>query len=263
MKLGDTGPNVLAWQKALIARGAAIAPDGQFGPRTHNATLAFQAAHGLLVTGVVALNELQVAHSPPGSSIRPPPKLPHSIPLVPCKFYLPVERRPNRIVLHCMESAEASTTAERCAAYFATLPPDTPKAKQTSSHYMLDCDTVVQGVLDHHIAYHAAGANQTGIGLEHAGYARQSRAEWLDPFGDRMLGLSVQLAARLCRRWDIPATFLRAGDLQQKNKAGITTHREVSVAFGRSTHSDPGPGFPIAWYIERVQAFLVATQGEV
>lgn len=257
MKLGDHNAGVRAWQQALVARGAKLVVDGVFGTATHNATLAFQAAHGLDLTGEAAMNELQVVAAPPqGTTLRPPPLLAHSIPLIEAKFYLRVPRTPRQVVLHCMEAAETSTTAERCAQYLATLPDDVPKK---STHYCVDSDTVIQGVPDHMIAYHAPGLNQTGIGIEHAGYARQTREEWLDAFGQRMLGLSVQLCARLCLQWKIPATFARAADLQL-GRPGITTHREVTAAFGKSTHSDPGPNFPIAWYVERVAALLADQQ---
>jgi N-acetyl-anhydromuramyl-L-alanine amidase AmpD len=259
MKLGSTGPEVRAWQEALVARGAQLVVDGNFGPATHNATLAWQAAHGLPTTGVVGDAEQQVMHAPAAPSIRPPPMLAHSIPLVASKYQLRVPRAAvELIVLHCMEAAETSTTAEACAQWMATLP---ESAGKKSAHYYVDSDSVVQGVLDHHIAYHAPGANGIGIGIEHAGYARQTREEWLDAYGQRMLGLSVQLSARLCALWHIPATFVRAADLQLR-KPGITTHREVTAAFGKSTHTDPGPNFPIAWYVERVAALMTA-QGAV
>lgn len=264
MKLGDTGPEVLAWQRALIIHGHALALDGQFGPRTHNATLAFQAAHGMATTGIVGPDELQVALAPPGSSMRPPPMLPHTIPLVPARFQLRTPRAGvDLIVLHCMEAPETATTAESCARYLATLTDnEVERTGKKSAHYLVDADSVVQGVLDHHVAYHAKGVNHNGIGIEHAGYARQTRDEWLDPFGARMLGLSVQLTARLCAQWKIPATFVRAGQLQLRGR-GITTHREASVAFGGAGHTDPGPNFPIAWYVERVAALMVANQGTV
>jgi N-acetyl-anhydromuramyl-L-alanine amidase AmpD len=259
MKLGSTGPEVRVWQEALVARGAQLAVDGVFGQRTHNATLAWQAAHGLPTTGEVGQGELQAVATPQSTTLRPPPMLAHSIPFVASRFQLRVPRAAvELVVLHCMEAAETSTTAEACAQYMATLP---ESAGKKSAHYYVDSDSVVQGVLDHHIAYHAPGCNHNGIGIEHAGFARQTREEWLDAYGQRMLGLSVQLSARLCALWHIPATFVRAADLQLR-KPGITTHREVTAAFGKSTHTDPGPNFPITWYVERVAALMTA-QGTV
>jgi N-acetyl-anhydromuramyl-L-alanine amidase AmpD len=258
MRIGDHGQDVRDWQMSLAGRGYSITVDGQFGPRTHNATLAFQAAHGLQTTGVVGLNELQVIAAPRGSSVRPPPTLPNTIPFVACRYQLRIARAAvDRIVLHCIECPEAATRAESCAEWMSSI--DAAKDGKKSCHYFVDSDSVVQGVLDHHVAYHAPGANHDGIGIEHAGYARQTREQWLDDFGHRMLGLSVQLTARLCQRWKIPAVFVTAPELQLR-KRGITTHAEVSRAFGKSDHTDPGPGFPIGWYVDRVAALLVAQQ---
>lgn len=255
MRLGDHGQDVRDWQMSLAGRGYVLRVDGQFGPRTHNATLAFQAAHGLATTGIVGLNELQVIAAPSSASIRPPPMLPHTIPLIEARHYLRKARPTiDNIALHCIECPEASTRAETTAEWMAS-----PTSPIASAHYFVDCDTAVQGVPDHFIAYHAPGLNHCSLGIEHAGYARQTREEWLDPFGQRMLGLSVQLSARLCQRWKIPAVFVTAAELQLR-KRGITTHAEVTKAFGKSDHTDPGPGFPIGWYVDRVAALLVAQQ---
>jgi peptidoglycan hydrolase-like protein with peptidoglycan-binding domain len=253
MKLGSTGPDVVRWQQSLIVRGYLLglgSADGSYGRRTHNATCAFQAAMGLEVTGEVTALELQVMAAPATHSIRPPPVLAHTIPFVQARFYGHRRTIVDKIVLHCMEAPEASTRAERCAQNMATLPAD---AEPKSSHYYADSDTVVQGVLDHLVAFAAPGANHDGIQIEHAGYARQSTAEWLDDFGVRMLWLSAQLVARKVRERSLPIRFLRAADLLRKGARGITTHHEVSIAFGLSDHHDPGPGFPMAWYLQQVQ----------
>jgi hypothetical protein len=263
LRIGDTGPEVLAWQRALIARGQKLAVDGIFGRQTHNATLAFQSAHGLLLLetsepGVVGPNELQVLASPSSASIRPPPMLPHTIPFVEARHYGHTPRALiDLIVLHCMEAPEASTTAERCAVYFATT--DT----HASAHYCVDADSVVQCVPDHCVAYAAPGANHNGLQIELAGYARQSRAEWLDAFGARMLWLAAQLVARKHReRPNIPIRYLSAKELRAKRPTGITTHHEVSLAYKRSNHHDPGPGFPMDYFLEQVELATESTHQE-
>jgi peptidoglycan hydrolase-like protein with peptidoglycan-binding domain len=253
MKLGSSGPDVVRWQQSLIVRGYLLglnAADGDFGKRTHNATCAFQAATGLEVTGEVTVLELQLMAAPRSPSIRPPPVLARTIPFVQSRFYGKRRTVVDLVVLHCMEGAESSTRAEHCAQYMAALSPD---AGAKSAHYYVDSDSVVQGVPDHVVAFAAPGANHNGLQIEHAGYARQSTAEWLDDFGVRMLWLSAQLVARKARERSLPIRFVRAADLLKKGARGITTHHEVSIAFGRSDHHDPGPGFPMTWYLEQVQ----------
>ncbi len=53
LKQGSSGAAVRDLQNKLVARGLGIAVDGEFGPRTRNAVIAFQRANGLTVDGVV------------------------------------------------------------------------------------------------------------------------------------------------------------------------------------------------------------------
>jgi len=146
-----------------------------------------------------------------------------------------------------MEAPERATTAESVAKYFSTA------TKRSSAHYNIDVNSVVCSVLVQDVAYHAPGVNHNGIGLEHAGYARQSRAEWLDSYSRTMLEeKSAPLAAALAGIFAIPIRFVDRVGLRN-NVRGITTHHEVSQAFRRSDHWDPGPNFPIDLYLTWVQ----------
>jgi peptidoglycan hydrolase-like protein with peptidoglycan-binding domain len=55
LRLGSAGPAVAALQSRLNDAGAdpSLAPDGQFGPATRAAVVAFQQAHGLVPDGIV------------------------------------------------------------------------------------------------------------------------------------------------------------------------------------------------------------------
>jgi len=260
LHLGDKSPDVLSWQCQLVALGAQLTVDGVFGQRTHNATLAFQASRGLPTTGEVGPEEFKRAAAGELPD-RLPPVLANSIPFVEARHYNHAARNSiELIVLHSMEAAETSTTAESCAHYLATLPLDTTKKK--SCHYCVDSDSVVQCVPDHMIAYAAPGANSSGLHIELAGFARQSREEWFDAYGTRMLGLCGQLIARLCKRWKIPPTIVRAPGLLQRQR-GITTHALVNEAFRQSDHTDPGPGFPLEEVVRLAAIQLQALGGTV
>ena len=155
------------------------------------------------------------------------------------------------IVLHCMESPDTETRAEQSARRMAG-----PNAPRASAHYFVDCNSIVRGLGDKRIAWHAPGANRNGIGIEHAGWAKQTREAWLDEFGVSMFDLSAQLTESLCTKWKIPIAYVNAaGLLADPQQRGITTHHEVTKAFKLSTHTDPGPGFPIDWYIMRALAY--------
>lgn len=160
-------------------------------------------------------------------------------------------RRVDLVVIHSMEAPEKPATAENVARWFAG-----PSAPKASAHYCVDQDSIVQGVLERDVAWAAPGANHDGIQVELAGYARQTRSDWFDPPSRAMLERQVvPLVADICRRHRIPAVWLTATDLQAGAK-GITSHVNVSRAFRRSDHTDPGAGFPHDWLIAQVRELL-------
>jgi N-acetyl-anhydromuramyl-L-alanine amidase AmpD len=173
-----------------------------------------------------------------------------SIPFVQAKHYTKGRNKPVQlIVVHDMEAPEGPLTAENVAHYFATT------EVQASAHYCVDNNSVVQCVRLEDTAYQCKGANANGIGIEHAGYARQSLAEWLDDYGRAMLELSAQLSAVLCRQFAIEpvrAEFL-SGISPTVTKAGFCGHRDVP---GHGSHSDPGPNFPFDYYLGRVAFYF-------
>lgn len=173
------------------------------------------------------------------------------VPFIEAAHFTPANRtRVDWIVLHSMESSEKPGTARHVAEWFAG-----PDAPQASAHYCIDAGEVIQCVRDRDVAWHAPGANARGIGIEHAGRAAQTVVEWQDAFSMATLHRSVELCAALCRTWGIPARWVSAGGLLGDTR-GITTHAEVSRAWRKSTHQDPGIIFPVQWYVERVASIL-------
>lgn len=156
-------------------------------------------------------------------------------------------RHPTLIVLHAMQSPEKPTGAEACANYFKTTD------RKASAHLCIDNNSIVRSVLDKDVAYAAKHANARGLHIEHAGYSAQSAQDWRDPFSDGMLSLSAVAARKWCDTYDIPVTFLDAKELRA-GKPGITTHAQVEKAFPSSGHWDPGPNFPIDYYLTLVDA---------
>jgi N-acetyl-anhydromuramyl-L-alanine amidase AmpD len=174
-----------------------------------------------------------------------------TIPFVQARNY--TKGRSNRIdllVIHTMESPEKPDTAENVAHWFAGS-----TAPQASAHYCIDGDSVVQCVRDEDVAWHAPGANHDGLGFEHAGKAAQVARDWGDDYSLSCLELSAELVAEKCREYGIPAVWLHAADLKA-GKRGITGHVQVSEAFRRSDHSDPGKDFPVEKYLGLVRKHL-------
>ena len=158
-------------------------------------------------------------------------------------------RQIDLIVIHTMEMDEKGETAEHCAEWFQN------PAAQVSAHYCVDANSIVQCVRDQDVGWHAPGANHDGIGIEHAGRAKQTGREWSDAYSTAMLERSAGLVAELCRKYKIPVAWLYAADLKA-GRRGITTHDAVSKAFKRGSHWDPGTGFPIERYLALVRKKL-------
>ncbi len=155
------------------------------------------------------------------------------------------------VVIHDMEFPEKVSAAEDVARYFATT--DTP----ASAHICVDSDSIVQCVYDRNIAYAAPGANHDGIQIELAGYGRQTKAEWLDRYGVAMLAHAADATAQFCLKFGIPAKHLTNAQLAGGDK-GIIGHYQASAVYKKSTHTDPGSGFPWTFFISSVQTFIEA-----
>jgi len=153
------------------------------------------------------------------------------------------------IVIHSMEAPEGPQTAENVAAYFAK-----PSTK-ASAHICVDNNSEVRCVADEDTAWAAPGCNADGLQLELAGYARQTRKEWMDDYSLTMLGRAVKIVAAWCRKYSIPARRLTQAELRAGHK-GLTSHADVSAVYKRSDHTDPGAGFPWDWFIKALQEEL-------
>ena len=163
------------------------------------------------------------------------------------------------VVIHSAEigeSLEGAEALQRAAASDRRTAEGAPIV--SSWHYAVDADSYTQSVREEDIAFHAPGVNPRSIGIELSGRARQSAAEWNDDFSRRMLELAASLVARICERWQIPARYVPAKELVDAVR-GITLHRDVSAAFKRSDHWDPGPHFPVDAFIARVLGHMEPT----
>jgi len=150
-----------------------------------------------------------------------------------------------RIVIHDMEIAEGASTAESCARMFHT------STIQASAHFCVDADSVVQCVELDARAWHAP-PNTGSVGIEHAGFASQSRAQWLDTYGVALLTRSAALTAWLCRTLNVPIVKLSPAGLLD-GRHGLCGHVDVTNAWHQTDHTDPGAHFPWDWYLAKVK----------
>ena len=208
--------------------------------------------------------------APSGGHALPPPPKPspggHVLPPVPASKEKPmiegmtfvqarnyrVANRPASavrvIVLHTMEAAEKPSTAENVAQWFAGA-----GAPMASAHFCIDSDSTVQCVRLSDVAFAAPGANNDGIQIEMAARAAQSPADWADEYSTAMLDRVTDVLARLSADFNIPLEYVGVTGLLAGAR-GVTTHFDVSKAYKKSTHQDPGPHFPMATVLANAMA---------
>jgi hypothetical protein len=157
------------------------------------------------------------------------------------------------IVMHTMQAHELGDTAESTANYFATLPDD----RQVSSHLCIDNNTAIQCVDVYDSAWTVGNrpGNRRGLNYEHAGFAEQTATEWADDYSTAMLRLSAQCAVSDVLRFGIPVRRCTVDQLKAY-EPGFTTHNDLRLAFGVTSHTDPGPAFPWSRYLDMVRAEL-------
>lgn len=259
IKRGSRGQDVARWQKIVGA-----SPDGDFGPRTEALTKDWQTAHRLTADGVVGPKTWAVYLEK--AALPTDPQLPakSDIAFVQAKHYAKGGMgTPKLIVIHTMEWGETVNTSESCAQFF-TNPQTKNKAGElvpvtASAHYCVDVNSIVQCVKETDAAWHTPGfvkgkeINRIALGVEHAGYAKQTPAEWADPYSMSMLRLSAQLVGDLCKRYEIPPRRLTKEQLLA-GEAGIVGHVDCTNAVGGS-HWDPGPNFPWNDYLKMVAEY--------
>lgn len=168
-----------------------------------------------------------------------------------------LKRPPRLIVLHSAETGELSTIAEVLAGWVAG------KARPRASwHFAVDNDSITQSVPLDRASWHAGCVNGYSIGIEQAGRAAQSEAQWLDDYSKAVLENTARLIAWLTNEFTIPLGFVGPEELAARHKDdegawGITTHRAITEGFKvRGGHTDPGPHYPMEWVLQRADAIL-------
>jgi hypothetical protein len=146
------------------------------------------------------------------------------------------------IVVHSTEGG----TAASVAAFFAT-------SAQASTQLVVDGRECYRCVPDLVIPWGAPGVNSSGIHIEHCGFARWSRAEWLGHMPT--LERSAAKAALAAWRYRIPRRWLSVAELRA-GRAGFCCHVDATKAFSNNSgHWDPGDGFPRDVYLALVRRF--------
>lgn len=156
-----------------------------------------------------------------------------------------------RAVIHSTVSPCEPGGADDICAYFRS------ERSAGSAQYVIDPEAERQCVWDDVVAWHAppnphtSGFEMCDIPgpvpddppLSAAFKAARRSWRWAKPNQRKMLKRTANLVAAHCLAEDIPLVWLSVSALRKAGPAharGITSHANTSLAFGQSTHWDPG-----------------------
>lgn len=148
------------------------------------------------------------------------------------------------VVIHDEEYPVGDHSAESVAQFFAG-----PSARG-SAHYVEDADSEQHCVPEDHTAAHAP-PNHGTVGLEQDGYAHFTVEDWAQPGSQATIRRTAARVADICDRHGVPKAW-RTPDELRAGQHGIQSHLNRSLAFGQSDHTDPGPNYPVHWFMSLV-----------
>lgn len=152
---------------------------------------------------------------------------------------------PRWLVIHDEEYPLSATSAERIGAYFART--DAPGC----AHYCHDSDSTVVCADPREVCWHAP-PNSGAVGHERDGYASWTPAQWNQPNAQRTTCRTAANMAANAVQYGIPTLLLGAAELRA-GRHGFCTHASRSKAHGQSSHTDPGPHFPLGPFMALVR----------
>jgi hypothetical protein len=158
------------------------------------------------------------------------------------------KRDPSQIRWVVLHSTEGGPNAAGAVSWFQN------EECQGSTHLVVGMDGAFRCLPDDVEPWAAPGANLEGLHIEFAGNAHWHPGEW-SKFG-KTFDEAAALVAEWCYHYDIPAEFLDASKLHDPASKGVTTHAEVTEAFKKGDHWDPGKGFPMDSFLASVAKCL-------
>ena len=153
--------------------------------------------------------------------------------------------QPTLVVIHSLEAP-----ARRGLAY--DLAVGWLQGAGVSPHALTDPGETVDTCSESLVGWHCGNGNQVGIGLEVTGYAAWSFAQWTSGDAFAAVRLDAKRAAEAAKRHGIPLRWLSLAQIRN-GESGFCTHADISATLGGTNHTDPGPGFPFAIFMQMVQ----------
>lgn len=126
-------------------------------------------------------------------------------------------------------------------------------ASEGSANMVVDDTKAWRTLPDLIVPWAAPPKNTSGWHIEFAGRAKWTTAEWMKH--RRMLDRGAYKIALRAFWYDIPLTQVGVVGLRL-GKKGVVYHSTIAKAYFQSDHTDPGPGFPLKYVLEKASAYL-------
>ena len=164
----------------------------------------------------------------------------------PGRNYSTTSARKKYIAIH---NTSNNATAEAEASYAKRRTDD------VSSHYYVDNNSIVQSLDTKLKAWHAGSSqgNTYAIAYEITGTNDKSENWWMENVDWDLLARQI---ATDMKQWNIKNKHLTIAEMQHGSGTGIVTHDDMRRAWGGTTHTDPGPKFPMTYLISKVNDYL-------
>ena len=167
-----------------------------------------------------------------------------AIPYIPARNgpgLTPIDARPADIIV--MHSMECPPDDIHVTNWVNAL--NAPTGGNFFAHYYTGPNVVYQVAPTGRTEWHCGNGNEVAgkwtLGVEQAGYAAQTRDEWI---AAGSLHTASPLVAALIANGHGAPVWLEVADLLRPGVRGVTSHNNMSHAFGGSDHTDPGPNYP-------------------
>lgn len=129
------------------------------------------------------------------------------------------------------------------------------RTDSVSSHYYVDDNSIVQSLDTRYKAWHSGSGtgNTYAISYEITGTNGKSREWWLKNVEWDLLANQIATDMKL---WGIDNKHLSISEMRDGKSTGIVTHDDMRRAWGGTTHTDPGPNFPMDHLVKMVDKYL-------
>lgn len=153
----------------------------------------------------------------------------------------------DRIYLHKNEGPEQEGGAAGLASYLNTI--------DGGYHVLVDDKVTLRMANDDEIVWAEGGDNAHALSICLIGWSSETAAQYgADAYSQAEIERAAQQVAAWCKQYGVPVVHVAAGAPgQAPTQHGIALHADDHAPSSQG-HTDPGAGFPIAAFVERVAA---------